>query len=349
MKLIIFYKTSMASSGRNHNPYRTGGLAANALHSVGVLRKLGIVCDLQAVKNTAELRKYLDDHEDVTHAVVEAVWLTAPEVAGLAEAHPSTEFIIRAHSKIGFLQVEPEALPIIRAVIDLSFVHKNICFSSNNEEFCRAMSEVYGPVLYLPNLYDLDASPPRARRHHGPLRIASFGASRLLKLHPNAALAALQVARRLGRDLEFFINTDNTPGSESVQNTVRNLLKGLSWAKLVEVPWQDSVTFKNTIAGMDLVYQLSATETFCLVAADAVASGVPVVVGPAVSWVPKYYHAEIDDTSHAADIGVDAVLDERVTAEEELRSLEKFIEESKEVWLKFLGVRTRKSHHWWRF
>lgn len=349
MRLVIFYKTSQSASGRNHSPYRTGGLAANALHSVGVLRKMGIDCDLQAVKDFKELNEFLADNRDVTHAVVEAVWLTSREVAELAATYHTTEFVIRAHSKIGFLQVEPEAVPVIRDIIDLSYRTKNVCFSSNNDEFCRSLGEVFGPVLYLPNLYDLDASPPRDKSCRDVLRIASFGARRLLKLHPNAALAALQVSRRLGKKLEFFINIDNTPGSQSVRNTVKNLISGLPWARLVEVPWQDSATFKATIASMDLVYQLSCTETFCLVAADAVASGVPVVVGPAVSWVPKHFHAEIDDTSHAAALGVEAVLDEQGIADKQLRSLERFIEESKEVWAKFLHVKERKRRHWWRF
>src|SRR6185369_11315812 len=135
----------------------------------------------------------------------------------------------------------------------------NIHFSSNNLEFSESLSEVYGRCLYLPNLYDLESSPEHHRHHHlvkhsltqPPLRIASFGASRLLKLHPSAALAALQIARAEGRQLEFYVNTDKTPGGESVRRTVRNMFAGLEDAKLIEVGWQDGQVFKKTISSMD--------------------------------------------------------------------------------------------------
>jgi hypothetical protein len=337
MKLVIFYKTSQVT-GPSTTPYKTGGLAANALHTVGVLRKMGVPADMQAVRNVAELRKFLEQDGDITHVVIEAVWVKVDELARLATEHPTVVFVVRAHSKIGFLQVEPEAIPIIRGIISLSMSVRNIHFSSNNEEFCQSLEDVYGPSLFLPNLYDLDESPPRQRSSDGPLRIASFGASRLLKLHPNAALAALQIARRLGRKLEFFINTDNTPGSESVRSTIKNLIADIPWARLVQVPWQDSAEFKSTIASMDLVCQLSCTETFCLVAADAVASGVPVVVGPAITWAPENFRVEIDDTSHATTIGMHAILNDESVVFHQRRALEEFVKVSKEVWSKFLQL-----------
>jgi hypothetical protein len=335
-KLRIFYKSK--SSGKGNNPYHTGGLAANALHTVGVLRREGVDVDLVAVTSFADLAAYLRANPDTTHAVIEAVWTKPAEIVLLAAAHPHLKIVVRAHSKIGFLQVEPEAIPIMRSLIALGEEYPNISFSSNNQEFCDALGEVYGDVLYLPNLFDWDGSPPKKTHHDRVLRLASFGATRLLKLHSCAALAALQVGMRLDRQLEFYVNVDNTPGGDSVRKTMRNLFANLSWAKLVEVSWQDADTFRETIAEMDLVFQLSATETFCLVAADAVSSGVPVIVGEAVSWVPERYQANVDDTSEAATEAIRALESSKKTVRVQQEALNDFVESSTKVWRQFLGM-----------
>lgn len=341
--VVIIYRASKAGT----SPYHAGGLAANALQTVNVLRSMGVYADLYAVRTVGDIVNYIEERawppgSFPKFVVVEAIWLTTNELDALADRYPRTRFVVRAHSKTGFLQVEPEAIPKIRDVIAMSARRPNVSFSSNNEEFCRALREVYGECVYLPNLYDIDGAP-HAENSDDVLRIASFGATRLLKLHPNAALAALQIAKRMDRPLKFYVNSDSTPGAESVQNTIRNLFVGVPDARLIEIPWQDPETFRQTIAGMDLVLQLSCTETFCLVAADAVASGVPVVVGPAIAWVPGKYQANIDDTSEVATTGVRAI--EKRVAPRQLKALEDFVCRSKDEWSRFLGV-TKKKGSW---
>jgi hypothetical protein len=344
-KVYIFYRNSKVTT--NNSPYHTGGLAGNALHSVAVLRSMGVNAHLRAVQTFNEVVEVVKANH-VTHAIVEAVWVTPEQVRAFNTQFPDVKLVIRAHSKIGFLQVEPEAIPVMRKIIELSMEHgrHNVMFSSNNQEFAVSLEEVFGPVLYLPNLYDLE-SAPKSGHMDGKLRIASFGATRLLKLHPAAALAALQIATRLDTDLEFFVNVDTTPGGQSVRNTIRNLFQGLTWAKLNEITWQDTETFKKTISEMDLVLQMSATETFCLVAADAVASGVPVVVGPAISWVPEKYQVNIDNTSEIAARGADILSGPHSVAREQLKSLKKFVEHSKQSWGDFLGLNHPKKKRWW--
>ena len=334
-KLVIFYKTK--SSDKRHNPYHHGGLAANALHTTGVFGAADIDAEMIAVESFADILAYMKANPHTTHVVIEAVWAKPLEIIALGTMYPEARVVVRAHSKMGFLQVEPEAIPTIREIILMQHDHPNISLASNNKEFCGALGEVYGPVLYLPNLYDSSASPQGNPGKGTTLKVGSFGATRLLKLHPNAALAALQLAHRRGRDLEFYINKDNTPGGESVRNTIKNMFNGLDWARLVEIDWQDAETFRETIAQMDLVYQLSCTETFCLVAADAVASGIPVVVGAAISWVPKQYQVNVDDTSEAASVGDHALQNLDRTVWIQRAALNDFVKQSTEVWLDFLG------------
>lgn len=346
IRLIIFCKTN--KKGSDKNPYHAGGLAANALHTIGVLKRHDVNCEMQLVNNYDDVVAFLAHNHDVTHVIVEAVWMTLDQVQTLAVRHFDVQFVVRAHSKIGFLQCEPEAIPIMRQIID-SKMH-NVTFASNNSEFADALYEVYGKVLHLPNLYDLNESPAKWEGKAHTLHIASFGATRLLKMHPNAALAALQISQRTGRPLMFFINTDSTPGGESVRAAIRNLFAGLDQGSrpchLVEVNWQDPIAFKKTIAAMDLVLQLSSTETFCLVAADAVASGVPVVVGPAITWISKEYQAAIDDTSDVASAGTRALANSSSVAKAQLRQLNKFLKDSTNSWLTFLEL-PKKS--WWSF
>lgn len=346
-KVVIFYRNSKTIPGKP-GPYHAGGLASNALHSVGVLREMGVDADLQAVTGFSEVIDRVQK-DRVTHAIVEAVWVMPAEVIRFAHNFPHVKIVVRAHSKIGFLQVEPEAIPVMRDLIDIHDRHgyQNVIFSSNNAEFTSSLEEVYGNCLYLPNLYDLSSAHPRHQTCDGKLRIASFGATRLLKLHPAAALAALQVACRYDSDLEFYVNTDKTPGGESVRNTMRNLFKDLDWARLIEISWQDAQTFKETIANMDVVLQMSATETFCLVASDAVASGVPVVVGPAIEWIPTEFQVRIDDTSLIADKVCDVFGERNRVVKLEQEALRNFIKHAKKVWSDFLELKKPPKRWWW--
>jgi glycosyltransferase involved in cell wall biosynthesis len=219
-------------------------------------------------------------------------------------------------------------------MLDLHYDYKNFAFSSNNQEFCRSLeASYYHPVLYLPNLYDL--STAHKRHHHHGLHIASFGACRLLKMHPTAALAALQLANRLDRQLTFYVNVDDTPGKESVRNSVRNILRGK--AELVELSWQNPEEFRETVSKMDLVLQLSATETFCMIAADAIAAGVPVVAGPAVAWLPEKYRVpNVDEATAVAEMGVRLLQASDRVAAKQLKALHEHINEAKKIWSHFL-------------
>lgn len=355
MKVVIAYrKIRTGSDPMIKDPYHAGGLASNALHSVAVLKKMGIDACLLQVSDFTDIVCYLNDHVHVTHMIIEAVWVTVPQLHHLSMTYPNVSFAVRAHSKMGFLQVEPEAITTMCRIIKLSQAHENVSFSSNNEEFSASLAEVFGACLYLPNLYDTSGAPPKEKRHahrglDTELHIASFGANRLLKLHPSAALAALQIGVRMNRPVRFYVNVDKTPGGESVRRSIRNLISEDGNAELVEVGWQDTETFKRTIAGMDLVLQLSATETFCMVAADAIASNVPVIGSHALNWLPKRYQVNADNTGEVARAGVDALSKGPSTACRETEALKKYLDDAKSVWRKYLGLSTRRPGFSWPF
>lgn len=336
-RVLICHRAPSGSHG-TPGPYHTGGLAANANHSEAVLQEMGYTAFVRRVASFSELERCVEDLGP-THVIIEAVWVTIPELERLTQKFKHTEFVVRAHSKIGFLQVEPEAVLLMKRIIDLSNRQRNVKFATNNLDFYYSLVAVYGPALYLPNLYDLKGAPPRRpkRRLDGreTLKMASFGASRLLKLHPDAALAAMRTARVLDRDLEFYVNTDRTPGGDSVRKTIRNMFADHPRVSLVELPWQDPHTFRHTIRDMDLVYQLSATETFCLVAADAVAVGVPLVASPAISWLSRD-HVNPDDTSSVTSESVKALTRPKAYSDRQYDDLTRWEADARLVWRDYL-------------
>ena len=316
------------------------GLGINALMTVRVLRQNGIQADLCPVWDVKGLREGLAKYQP-THAIIQALWIPATDQAQLCSDFPNVQFDVRVHSQIGFLQVEPAAIKILRDLLSLQEGLLNLSVSSNTHRLYEYLHHVYkNRVLYLPNLYDLTrVTRKRDESHdHRLLRIGSFGAHRLLKNHTTAAAAALMIADRRGSDLEFYVNSGRNEGEKagSILTALRNMFSGLRWAKLVEVPWEEWPNFRKTIAFMDLTMQVSFSETFNLCASDSVAEGVPVVASDAIEWLPHRWHANVDNAEDVCYVG-SALLWDIHAAEEGLEKLTKYSAEAISTWLQYLA------------
>jgi glycosyltransferase involved in cell wall biosynthesis len=193
--------------------------------------------------------------------------------------------------------------------------------------------------LFLPNLYDLEYEHKHHHYQPGVLRVASFGALRLLKNHMTSAAAALLIARYEQTNLEFWVsvNREENAGSKGILQAIRNLYQGVTWARLVESPWEEWSAFRRTIAKMDLYLQPSYTETFNITVADAIVEGVPAVVSEAIDWAPDGWKADPDNVEEIARVGC-AHLHNPKAAEEGLAALREHVHEGVRLWLKFLGV-----------
>jgi hypothetical protein len=88
---------------------------------------------------------------------------------------------------------------------------------------------------------------------------------------------------------------------------------------------------------MDLNMQASFSETFCLICADSVAEGVPVVVSDSIEWTPHRWHANVDDAMDIARVASSLLWDTHA-AEEGLHHLEKYCVESIAIWLQYLAT-----------
>jgi hypothetical protein len=346
-RVVIFYRDfkdyPCDSDDYGYDEYgykRHRGLYINALMTARVLRKLGIVCDLAAVNDVSDVRTVLAKRTDVTHAIFQAIWIDVGPMCDLLATFPGTHFIVRTHSQIGFLQVEPRAIAILRGLLVTEQQMLNLTVSANTTKLQHFLEGTYKtPVVYLPNLYDVDrVARKRDESHrHRLLRIGSFGAHRLLKNHTTAAAAALLIAQRHGSDLEFYVNGGREENVEkgTILRALEAMFADVPWAKLVVVPWAEWAQFRATIAFMDLCMQTSFTETFNIVTADAASEGVPSVVSDAIEWTPRSWHANVDDAEDIARVGAHLLWDHHA-AQEGLRALEDFEKRARAIWLDYL-------------
>jgi hypothetical protein len=331
--LLLYRNLAKAEVGSNI------GLGVNALHTVRVLRRAGVVVEAASVADPADVRARLGERIGLTHCIIEAPWVPRDAMAELLLAFPKVHFLVRSHSQIGFLQIEPGAIQLLRELLTLQDNSLNLTVATNSLTLKAFFETAYsGHALYLPNLYDLERVARKRDMTHTSrtLRIGSFGALRLLKNHTTAAAAALMLARKRGCDLEFSVSVeDDTMGGAAVLDALRNMFAGLSWAKLVERPWQDWATFRQTVSGMDLCLQISMTETFNITTADAVAEGVPCVVSPCIEWAPDYWKADTDRLEDVVRIG-GSLLAGSDGARDGLAALTAFVVDATDRWIDYL-------------
>jgi hypothetical protein len=317
--------------------YSHVGLGVNAYHTAKVLMRHGIQAKPLSVWSADNVIKRLAEHP-YTHAVIDALWLNRADLVRIAERFPSIQFFVRCHSQIGFLQVEPGAVKILREDLSLQESELNVHVAGNSHRFVNFIRNVYNQdCALLPNLYDLDRVSPRAPRNiHRKIRVASFGSIRHLKLHSVAAAGALWLARSKGKDLEFHLSVHREEHGSGALQAIRNLFESLPWAQLIENPWQDWGDFRRLVAHMDLCIQVSATETFNLATADAIAEGVPCVVSTAIEWTPEDWQVDTDDAEKIARIGWRLVSDPDAPREGH-QALERYQHSAIRHWKHVLG------------
>jgi hypothetical protein len=118
------------------------------------------------------------------------------------------------------------------------------------------------------------------------LDIGCFGAVRLLKNHLVQAIAAYKYAQNIGKKLRFHINSGRieAAGDNPLKN-LRGFFHDLHDAELVEHPWQGHSEFMRLLRDMNILLQISFSETFNIVTADAVVMGVPTLTSDEVPFI----------------------------------------------------------------
>ncbi len=338
--LAIFFRNYFDTP----NSYCHAGLSINAVQTEKVLRRAGVDVHIFGVPQPGDVLKKLQGMETAPkRVVIEAIWVDIPTLKALLAAYPDIEFLVRTHSQVGFLQVEPPAVKILREMLTLQTQMANLRVSANTTRLAVLLERAYlTQCVFLPNLYNLEHTHKHVR-DPAVLRIAGFGALRLLKNHMSAAAAALLVARHLhwdrdGRRMEYWLNVnrEENAGSRGILTAIRNLYADLPWARLIEHPWEEWRQFRKTMGRMDLYLQPSFTETFNITVADAIAEGVPIVVSDAIDWAPRHSWAEADSVEDIAWVGVRQLQNPKAP-EEAMAALRHHVDDGVRTWLHWLS------------
>lgn len=312
LKLLFLLKKNLESGGYSSKVkcsglYNSASILAEQLRDdLGVETALEIVIDGNAIDK--QLAAYKPDL-----AIIEAIWVTPEKIKELVQLHKKVVFVIRIHSEVPFLSNEGMAITWIKeyAKIPRTIVALN---SDDTYRSFKALKQIKR-VNYLPNIYDRIVAERIHRRTYlrqmaqymlFPRRISSlnqavvdigcFGAIRPVKNQLIQAFAAIGFANRFGVKLRFHINSTRTEqGGESILKNLRALFNE-SEHELVEHPWMERQAFLKLVKKMDLGLQVSFNESFNIVAADFVSQGVPVVVSPAIKWMPEQLYANPVDT-----------------------------------------------------
>jgi hypothetical protein len=245
---------------------------------------------------------------------------------------PDIKFVILSHSNVGFLQADPCGVELLRRYHELSREFSNILVGGNSEKFVRWMEGAYeDEVVLLPNLYPLSERVEKNWDRSWPIKVGAFGAIRAEKNFMTAAAAAVALQTELNVPVELHMSMGGEGGS-TIQ-AIDQMCAGK--IKVIRHPWVYWDDFIKLVADMDVLVQVSYTESFNMVTADGVSVGVPSVVSPAIYWAPPSWKVNPDDTMEVLE-AMKRLLFDREARSSGYRYLQAHNDESLKHWDKFL-------------
>lgn len=277
----------------NYYGHPSSGLRNSANFVVNMLRGNGIPAKFVEVVDNNGIDREVTAYRP-THVIIEALWVVPSKFDVLQRLHPDVHWTIRIHSEIPFLANEGMAAEWIIGYLK----NGSIDVAPNSLRALKALKEMAPSaeerLRYLPNYY------PAGQRLHkwpraaqGVIDIGCFGAVRPLKNQAMQAIAAISFARSRGLHLRFHMNgTRVEQGGSPVLKNITTLFAHSQGAELVLHPWLNHKEFTRLVRQMDVVMQVSLTETFNIVSADSAVRGVPVVVSPEIAWAVQEYKAD---------------------------------------------------------
>ncbi len=331
MKIGLFYKNFAAHAGISHI-----GLGVSALKNAEYLNARGYDAIVIAAKHNVDvvdaIRKY-----ELTHVVISAPWLSSLDIDTMVRHFTNVKFGIVAHSNIGFLQADPGALQLLRKYVLISREVPNLYVGGNSLIFAKWFSEVYeSKFLLLPNLYEVYGRECQ-EFSRDLIRIGTFGAIRPQKNVMTSAAAAMLLSKHTGRPVEFNVSTGREDGGGGViLNAIRQMMIHVPGVELVERHWSNWIEFKRTVRDMDILFQMSYTESFNMVTADGISEGVPSVTSDAIVWVPESWKAKADDVYSVAAIAEHLLHHREHETREGREALRKHSEVGFAFWQEFL-------------
>jgi hypothetical protein len=325
------------------------GLANSARFINDMLVQEGIQSRMVEVIDNNDIDREVYNYRP-THVIIEAFWVVPEKFEVLQALHPTVNWIIRSHSEIPFLAQEGPAMDWLIRYVN----YRNVCVSSNSEAGARdfrnvivsaypewPVEEIERKVILLPNFYPVRSlQEKRKKKVSDIIDIGCFGAVRPLKNQLIQAVAALEYARIMGKQLRFHINADRPEqGGQSCLANLRALFSSASNAELVEHSWMGHEKFLALLSEMDIGMQVTFTETFNIVSADMVVRRLPIVVSEEVIWAHHWCKAKCTDSEDIVEKLL-RITDWRFSALTRylnLQGLKGYSSLSKKIWLDYLS------------
>lgn len=314
---------------------------SNMLNEVGIVSKVVIVIDNNSIDREVSLFKPTD-------VFIEGMWVVSEKFDVLKKLHPTVNWVVRCHSEIPFLSGEGNAIERM-----FGYANRNIAISGNSFRIGHTFRDLLKDALklnnnqieklspILPNYYPI-VDKTKYKCPNKPtktLNVGCFGAIRPLKNQLIQAIAAVEFAKNNKKKLNFHINVGRVEGNALGQiKNIRSLFDNLGEDfNLVEHAWVEHEDFCNLLEEMDICMQVSFSETFNIVVADAVSRYVPVVVSSEISWVNSECFADTTDVNNIVST-MQKVLDKKQQLiKANVKSLNKFSENSKLIWMKYFS------------
>lgn len=271
------------------------GMWNSAKFVVDELTDLGLEAKVVVVVDGNDIDREVTNYQP-THVFIEGLWVTPSKFTELFTyaRHRQVSWHVRIHSEIPFLANEGVAMDWIP-----QYLRQGVKVAPNApraHEQLKWLAEAIGVdsslVPYLPNCYPVNFGPLENLDVVKPVvDIAIFGAFRPMKNHLQQAFIALKYAEAAGKKLRLHVNSRLDAGGIGPAKNVQKLFDavGPEKAELVEHGWEDRETFLNSMSSIDLLMQLSMSETFNIVAADATLMGRPIIVSKEIGWAYPVY------------------------------------------------------------
>lgn len=279
MKVLFILKTNDSSGGTELLSSKSG-LGNSARFIVDAINEFeDIEASITTVRDQNGIIKAVTD-KSPDLVILEAVFVTPSKLRAIVDHLPHVRFVTRLHSRIPFLAMEGNVVGWVKEYRDIAEV------AFNHPQTAEDMRKIGIANIYLPNIYPevvYKGCNVFKKKHH--YKIGCFGSIRPFKNQLAQAWGAMIFANKKNAVLHFYINVTNIEqNGEQVLKNIRSLFLGTKH-KLVEVDWLERDAFVKLVSEMDACMQVSFTETFNIVAADAILSHVPVVVSNQIDWL----------------------------------------------------------------
>jgi len=322
--------------------YNSARFVADMLSAHDIEVKLVTVKDNNAI--AAEVQSFGADI-----VIIEAFWVVPSKFEELKTQCPDTKFVIRNHSETPFLASDGIAFDWMLQYADMSNTYL-ACNSRRMFDDTRFLVQTNSPTIspqqldskvsYLPNYYPLDSTEITRVQASEFVDVGCFGAIRLLKNHMTQAVASLMFAKSSGKRLRFHINSGGSDQSgEQILKNLQRLFAHYPQHQLVSHAWLPHPQFKALLQSMDIIVQVSFSETFNIIAADAVTSGVATITSDEVSWTHNCFKADPTDSSNIAKTMEKAYLIKKAipSFNPSLKGLKAYNKEAVQDWLSFIA------------